>query len=282
MARLKPGMSSAQAASATSAAFAAGTTNGPDAMFKPADAPRIELSTAARGLVTLRQNFSQPLFVLLAGVGIILLISCANIAGLMLARSAARRKELAMRIALGATRARILRQLFTESLLLSLTGGAIGILLGYLGAGALASFLSHNWYRPLQVDVRPDAHVLAFTVLVSVLVGVAFGLAPVFSSRRLDLVPAVKETCRQPRLPGDAGLPSAIRWLPLKLRLPCWFWRARDCWFAPCRICELKTSASIRKMSWCFGWTQPTAIARARTCRLSIAIFRSNSHLCRA
>ena len=194
MARLRPGVSSAQAAAAASAALAAATTNGPEAMFKPDDAPQVELSTAARGLSTLRQNFSQPLLALFAGVGIILLIACANLAGLMLARSAARQKELAMRVALGATRVRILRQLLTESLLLSLIGGAAGILLGYLGAGAQARFLSHNWYLPVQVDVHPDAHVLIFTLLVSILAGVAFGLAPMFSSRRLELVPALKET----------------------------------------------------------------------------------------
>jgi len=193
IARLRPGISVAQATSALSAAFAAGTTNGPDAMFKPADAPQIELASAARGLATLRRNFSRPLFALLTAVGIVLLISCANIAGLMLARAAARRKELAMRVALGATRGRITRQLLTESLLLSLTGGAAGILLGYLGAGALASFLSHNWTLRLQLDVHPDARILAFTALVSVVVGIAFGLAPAFSSGRTDLAPTLRE-----------------------------------------------------------------------------------------
>jgi len=206
MARLKPGVSIAQAASATSVFFAASTTSGPEAMFKTSDAPQIELSTAARGLATLRQNFSQPLFALLAAVGIVLFIACANLAGLTLARSAARQKELAMRVALGATSARILRQLLTESLLLSLTGGALGILLGYLGAGGLEKFLSHNWYLPLQVDVRPDAHVLAFTVVVSILVGIVFGLAPIFSRRRLDLVPALKETVASATIAGRRRL----------------------------------------------------------------------------
>ena len=194
MARLRPGINSARAASAVSTAFAASATNGAEAIFKPQDAPRIEVLTAARGLATLRQNFSRPLFALLAGVAIVLLISCANIAGLMLARSAARRKELAMRIALGATRGRITRQLLTESILLSLAGGACGIFLGSQGARALTSFLSSNWFQPVQVDVHPDARVLAFTFFVSVLVGVAFGLAPAFSSQRSDLTPALKES----------------------------------------------------------------------------------------
>ncbi len=193
MARLKHGVSIAQASSAVSGRFAASATLGAEPIFRADDAPRIELSTAAAGLTTLRQNFSQPLFALLGAVTIVLFIACANIAGLMLARSAARRRELAMRAALGATRARIIRQLLTESLLLSITGGVAGIVLGYLGAESLVSFLSENWYRPIQLDVHPDARVLGFTLFVSVVVGIAFGLTPFFSSRRLDLVAALKE-----------------------------------------------------------------------------------------
>ncbi len=194
MARLRPGVSSAQAASAASVVFAASSSDGADAMFKPEDAPQIELATAARGLSTLRQNFSPPLFALFAGVGVILLISCANLAGLMLARSAARRQELALRVALGATRARILGQLLSESLVLSLAGGAAGIFLGYWGAGALAGFLLHNSYLPVQVDVHPDAHVLAFTAALSIFVGIAVGLSPAFLRPPLNLVSALKES----------------------------------------------------------------------------------------
>lgn len=200
MARLRPGISSVKSASAASVLFAAATTNGPDAMFRPDDSPRVTLSSAEHGLVTLRQNFSQPLFALLAAVAMVLFISCANIAGLTLARSTARQKELAMRAALGATPGRILRQLLTESVLLSVAGGAVGILVGYLGARALAVFLSHNWYLPVEVDAHPDAYVLVFTALVSILTGIAFGLAPAFSSKRPELVPALKQT--------SAGAPS--------------------------------------------------------------------------
>jgi predicted permease len=203
MARLRPGISSVKSASAASVLFAAATTNGPDAMFRPDDSPRVTLSGAAHGLVTLRQNFSQPLFALFAAVAMVLFISCANIAGLTLARSTARQKELAMRVALGATRGRILRQLLTESVLLSVVGGAFGILLGYLGASALAVFLSNNWYLPVEVDVHPDAYVLVFTALVSILTGIAFGLAPAFSSKRPDFVPALKQTSGgAPSTPG--------------------------------------------------------------------------------
>src|SRR6266576_550975 len=109
--RLKAGISTAQAASAVSTAFAVSTTSGPEAIFKSEDAPHIDLATAAHGLATLRRFFSRALFALLTGVALVLLISCVNIAGLMLARSAARRKELGVRVALGATRGKIISQL---------------------------------------------------------------------------------------------------------------------------------------------------------------------------
>jgi predicted permease len=192
IARLKPKTSAGPAASALSAAFAASTTTGPEAVLKTADAPQIELATAAHGLATLRRNFSQALFALLAAVALVLLISCINIAGLMLARSAARRKELGVRVALGATRGRIISQLLTESLLLAFMGGAVGMALGVFGARILVSFFSRNWSMRLQLDAHPDARVFVFTLLVSVAVGVAFGLMPAFFSSRPDLVSTLK------------------------------------------------------------------------------------------
>ena len=190
--RLKPRISADQAAAALSAMFAASTTTGPEAILRTADAPQIELATAAHGLATLRRNFSRALFVLLAAVVLLLLISCVNIAGLMLVRSAARRKELGMRIALGATLGRIISQLLTESLLLALAGGAIGMVLGDIGARVLVSFFSRNWSMPLELRVHPDSSVFAFTLLVSIAVGVAFGLIPAFSSGRPNVVSALK------------------------------------------------------------------------------------------
>ncbi|MHB8412583.1 MAG: ADOP family duplicated permease [Candidatus Acidiferrales bacterium] len=192
MARLKPGVSRSQAQSALRVLFTNATASGPTAMFKPTDSPRIELISAARGLTSLRQQFSQPLFALMACVVIILLIACANVGGLFLARASSRRREIAMRLTLGATRGRVARQLLTESLLTSLLGATLGILLAYWSASALAAFLSANLYSPIDLDVRPDGLVLTFTIGVAVLAAVLFGLAPALQGTRIGLAPALK------------------------------------------------------------------------------------------
>jgi predicted permease len=193
MARLKPGVSVSQAQSALSIMFAASTTSGSSAMFKPNDSPRLELTSAAHGLTSLRREFSQPLFFLMTSVGIILLIACANVGGLSLARASSRRQEIAIRFTLGATRARIMRQLLTESLLTSAAGAALGVLLAYWSARALADFLSANWYYfPIDLDVRPDRMVLTFTIAVAVLAAILFGLAPARQGARVDLASALK------------------------------------------------------------------------------------------
>jgi predicted permease len=111
----------------------------------------------------------------------------------MLARAAARQKEMAVRLALGAGRARIVRQLFTESIMLSVLGGALGILFAYWGAHAIISFVSSNQPRPLGFAAGVDLRVLGFTVAVSLLTGILFGIAPTLRSMRVDLTPALKE-----------------------------------------------------------------------------------------
>lgn len=192
MGRLKPGVERSVAASALSRIFAANATTGPEAIFSPSDRPHIDLPTAANGLVSLRQAFSRPLYMLFSVVGLVLLIACANLAGLMLARSSARRKEIAMRNALGASRSRIVRQLFTESILLSIAGGSVGVVLGLRGAAALSAFFARNWYMPIALEVHADMRVLIFTAVITTTVGLAFGCAPAFSSRKLELVDSLR------------------------------------------------------------------------------------------
>src|SRR5262249_47521132 len=125
-------------------------------------------------------------------VGIILLMACANVAGLLVSRGVARQREIAIRLALGARRSRILRQLLTESMLLAVLGGAGGLALAHWGARILLAMVTPNTARPAfapQLNLR----VLAFTAGVSLLTGILFGLAPAFRGTRVDLTPALKE-----------------------------------------------------------------------------------------
>ncbi|HXW56595.1 MAG TPA: ABC transporter permease [Candidatus Cybelea sp.] len=193
MARLRPGMKAERAVAALNTIFVPSTASGPNPIFKPEDAPQIALPSATAGLSTLRDDFSVPLFLLMTAVGLILLIACANVAGLMLARSSARQKEMAVRKALGARQLRLARQLLTESVLLSLTSGLLGILLAVAATRSLARFFSTNWFRPLQLDVTMDRHVLAFTLAVSVAVGILFGLAPALRGSGADVTASLNQ-----------------------------------------------------------------------------------------
>jgi len=150
----------------------------------------IQLTPAGRGISFLRSRFSEPLRILIVVTGLVLLIACANIANLALARGAARQKEIAVRMAIGASRWRLVRQLLTESILLGLIGGAVGLLLAQWGASALVTLVARGAYLPL--DIHPDWLVLVFTLGVSVATGALFGLAPALRAARLDLASAMK------------------------------------------------------------------------------------------
>lgn len=191
--RLKPGMSVVQAEAAMNVIFVPSVTGSANPMFKPGAEPRIELPSANHGLGSLRASFSEPLFFLMIAVSIILLIACANVAGLMLARAAGRQKEMALRFALGASRWRIVRQVLTESLMLSLAGGALGILFAYWGASSLGAFFSSNYYTPLDISVRPDLRILGFTFAVTMIAGALFGLAPALRGSRAEVSSGLKE-----------------------------------------------------------------------------------------
>jgi predicted permease len=188
--RVKPRIMRAQAESTVSLLFRNVTLE--KKLFKPEDNPQVALVPAQKGLSGVRGQLGQPLFILMVAVGIVLLISCANVAGLMLARAASRDKEMAVRLALGAGRGRIIRQLLTESVMLSFAGAGLGILVAYWGASALAAFVTANRYSSFLISADPDMTVLAFTVAIAVLTGILFGLAPAFRGTRVNVAPALK------------------------------------------------------------------------------------------
>jgi predicted permease len=173
-----------------------------------ADPPKVELMAAGGGLDELRSQFSEPLFILMCVVGLVLLIACANVANLLLVRAASRQKEIAVRLALGGGRARLIRQLLVESVLLALAGGAVGVSLAYWASGSLLKLISSG-REPITLHVSPNLRVLGFTAAVSALTGILFGLAPAFRCTRLYLTPALKEGAA--RIVGGAVQSSGRR-----------------------------------------------------------------------
>ena len=180
LARTKPGVSERAAQAALDAQFS--TIVRATLPIHAGDAvPRLTLRDGSRGVFAQRQAFATPLSVLMIFLGLVLLLACANIATLMLARGARRQREMSLRLALGAGRARILRQMLIESLLLAALGGGAGLALAYAGRGAIAGFTPHF-----------DWQVFGFTALVTIATGVLFGLAPALAAMRAEIADGVK------------------------------------------------------------------------------------------
>src|SRR4029453_12376872 len=139
----------------------------------------------------LRQTFKQPLWIVMAIVGLVLMIACANVANLLLARAVARQREISVRLALGCGRFRLMRQLLTESLLLSALGTAAGLLVAWWGSHVLLRMVDTQAV-PLRLDLSPDRLVLGFTAAAMVLTGLGFGLVPAWRASRLALARRTK------------------------------------------------------------------------------------------
>lgn len=192
MARLRPGIRAPQAEAAVSGQFSEWARTA--RVKRRADnIPSLLVREGAGGLDGLRRTYSKPLYVLLTLVGLILAVACANIASLLLARAAARRREIALRVSLGAGRFRIVRQLLTESVLLAAIGGVLGVAFAVWGINFLSLLLA-NGSEPFTPRAELNWHVLLVVAGLSLLTGVLFGLAPALHSTRPDSPPALEES----------------------------------------------------------------------------------------
>jgi predicted permease len=199
IARLKPGVSIARAGASTNTLFRQIirgeylSANPSPKELQDLRHAQIDLTPVARGLSQLRLQMSLPLEILMTVVALVLLIACANIANLLLARGAARAREIAVRMALGASRSRIITQLLTESSLLAIAGAVLGVALAWKAGALLLLRLASTSSGPFAVDAAPDRRVLLFTLLTTLATALLFGLAPALRATRPSLAPSLKE-----------------------------------------------------------------------------------------
>jgi predicted permease len=213
MGRLRPGASLAQAQAALAGPFAQWVASTATTDGERANLPVLHLEEGAGGLDTLRRQYSKPLYALWAMVGLILAIACANTANLLLARASARKREMAVRLSIGAGTFRVVRQLLTESVLLASLSGALGILIAVAGIRVLTRLLA-NGQEGFTLHAELNWHVLAVTLGLSIFCGLVFGLAPAMQLARPAVMPALKDTSvteRRGRVSHGIQRPSATQ-----------------------------------------------------------------------
>jgi predicted permease len=209
MGRLRPGVTLQQAEIAMATrfhVFVAGTAATVD---ERAALPELFLQQGGSGLDALRRQYSKPLLILFAMTSLILAIACSNLANLLLSRATTRRREIAVRLSLGAGRWRIVRQLLTESLLIATLGGLMGLFVAALGIRFLTWLLA-NGREDFTLHAGIDGRILVFALLLSVVSGIAFGLAPTVQATRVDIAPALKESWAAALRARRFGLPFGL------------------------------------------------------------------------
>jgi predicted permease len=191
---LKPAVTDAEANTELSAVFrAAFRTTLPEK--KDIDRPRLALNAGNRGVDMQIKEFQKSIYLLISLAGLVLLIACANLANLLLARASARQREISLRLAMGAGRWRIMRQILTESLLLAFLGGAAGLLLGYAARDVIPDLFENAWRAP-SLEVQIDWRVFLFAFGITLATGLLFGLVPAWRATQEDAHAALKETNR--------------------------------------------------------------------------------------
>jgi macrolide transport system ATP-binding/permease protein len=193
MGRLRPGVSRAQAQAVLAPQFHQWVASTARSAGERAQLPELVLTPGKGGLSGLRRRYSKPLYVLLTLVGLILTIACANVANLLLARASARRREIALRLSVGAGRWRVVRQMLTESVLLASLGGVLGVASAIWGIRFLTLLLAGGQSN-FTLQAALNWRVLGAMAALSLLTGVLFGLAPALQATRVDVTPALKET----------------------------------------------------------------------------------------